>query len=60
MLNIGMLTNYQLTIQTLIDGDDDADEIKHMFEFRISAQTDDDIKALPHMVDSGHSIVIRP
>ena len=35
-------------------------QIKRMFIFHISGQTDDDIKALPHMVDSGHSIVIRP
>ena len=37
-----------------------AAQIKRMFIFHTSGQTDDDIKALPHMVDSGHSIVIRP
>ena len=37
-----------------------AAQIKLMFKFHISGQTDDDIKALPHMVDSGHSIYIRP
>ena len=60
MIKIGQLTSYQLTIQTLIDGDEDADEIKRMVDFHISAQTDDDIRVLPYMVDSGHSFVIRP
>ena len=37
-----------------------AAQIKRAFKFHISGQTTTTSRRLPHMVDSGHSIVIRP
>ena len=52
--------SWQDDMEEAEEGDEDADEIKRMVDFHISAQTDDDIRVLPYMVDSGRSFVIRP